>query len=283
MCATAPAEVDSFSHAIVSALVAHGADINARDEHGWTPTHLAAYHISTSAVNLALLDFFFDSFGQGSALTATYTPLPSALEDLSALDGIPCGGCGHSDDDGFLLCDHPTEPDHGMHMQCLLPPLLQVPDGDWFCPEHQAKKRGQPSSSAPGMTREPFPSLVDPSTLSLGLCTERNPSEISLSRWSLGTVQSFLERQGYEQKLRHNKKFKAKADVTKEAVAPMQTDDSQDVAFRKLKNELFTAKVYEAELAAGKRINTAKRQAFFEESQEEAWAILGGGSRKRRR
>jgi hypothetical protein len=133
------------------------------------------------------------------------------------------------------------------------------------------------------MTREVFPTPGDPSILSLGLCTERNPSEISLSQWSLGTVQSFLERQGYEQKLRHNKKFKAKADVTKEAVAPMRTDDSQDAAFRKLKNELFTAKVYEAELAAGKRINTAKRQAFFEESQEEAWAILGGGSRKRRR
>jgi hypothetical protein len=119
-----------FSHAILSALLSHGADINAVDENGWTPAHLAAYHISTSICNLALLDFFMDSFGEGSAPpNMPAASSPSSLAALSMIDGIPCGTCGKSDDEGFLLCDHPTEPDHGHHMQCLSPQLKKVPKG----------------------------------------------------------------------------------------------------------------------------------------------------------
>ncbi|KAH9260803.1 hypothetical protein BASA81_001270 [Batrachochytrium salamandrivorans] len=47
-------------------------------------------------------------------------------------DGQPCGHCKSWKDWGsMLMCDLC---DRGYHMQCLKPPLLAVPPGDWFCP-----------------------------------------------------------------------------------------------------------------------------------------------------
>ena len=44
-----------------------------------------------------------------------------------------CEACGRDDDeDSMLLCD---SCDRGYHMTCLTPPLLDVPEGSWFCPE----------------------------------------------------------------------------------------------------------------------------------------------------
>ncbi|XP_037373222.1 PHD and RING finger domain-containing protein 1 isoform X2 [Talpa occidentalis] len=44
-----------------------------------------------------------------------------------------CGTCGRSDrEDRLLLCDGC---DAGYHMECLRPPLQEVPVDEWFCPE----------------------------------------------------------------------------------------------------------------------------------------------------
>ena len=44
----------------------------------------------------------------------------------------PCGRCAKSNDpDCILLCDIC---DDGYHLACCIPPLMIVPDGDWYCP-----------------------------------------------------------------------------------------------------------------------------------------------------
>jgi hypothetical protein len=47
-----------------------------------------------------------------------------------------CNG-GHHEDQ-MILCD---KCDNGYHMYCLIPPLKDVPTGDWFCPECIAKEK----------------------------------------------------------------------------------------------------------------------------------------------
>lgn len=49
----------------------------------------------------------------------------------------PCGRCGGSHDpDWILLCD---KCDDGYHTMCCIPPLMVIPDGDWFCPPCEHK------------------------------------------------------------------------------------------------------------------------------------------------
>ena len=49
----------------------------------------------------------------------------------------PCGRCGKSNDPEYiLLCDMC---DDGYHLACCVPPLMIVPDGDWFCPSCEHK------------------------------------------------------------------------------------------------------------------------------------------------
>ncbi len=48
------------------------------------------------------------------------------------LDETACQECSKTDrGEQMLLCDGC---DHGYHMDCLEPPLVNVPKGDWFCP-----------------------------------------------------------------------------------------------------------------------------------------------------
>ncbi|RWS31197.1 remodeling and spacing factor 1-like isoform X1 [Leptotrombidium deliense] len=47
-------------------------------------------------------------------------------------DDTPCRRCGKYDHpEWILLCD---SCDSGYHTACLNPPLMLIPDGDWFCP-----------------------------------------------------------------------------------------------------------------------------------------------------
>lgn len=51
------------------------------------------------------------------------------------MDDCPCQKCGKSDHpEWILLCD---SCDNGWHCSCLRPPLMVVPEGDWFCPPCQ--------------------------------------------------------------------------------------------------------------------------------------------------
>ena len=57
------------------------------------------------------------------------------LEDVQEIsnDTTNCEICNRSDgEDRMLLCDRC---DSGYHMECLDPPLNNIPSGDWFCPE----------------------------------------------------------------------------------------------------------------------------------------------------
>ncbi len=47
-------------------------------------------------------------------------------------DGVVCGVCKRSQpEESMLLCDGC---DAARHMACLVPPLADIPEGDWFCP-----------------------------------------------------------------------------------------------------------------------------------------------------
>lgn len=70
------------------------------------------------------------------ARTARQTLEPedsNGLNNSSVIDeDRPCGRCDKSNDpDWILLCDMC---DDGYHTTCCVPPLMYVPDGDWFCP-----------------------------------------------------------------------------------------------------------------------------------------------------
>ncbi|CAH1126968.1 unnamed protein product [Ceutorhynchus assimilis] len=55
--------------------------------------------------------------------------------DAEPVDDFPCQKCIKSDHpEWILLCD---KCDSGWHCSCLRPPLLVIPEGDWFCPPCQ--------------------------------------------------------------------------------------------------------------------------------------------------
>ncbi|KFM72165.1 Remodeling and spacing factor 1, partial [Stegodyphus mimosarum] len=52
-------------------------------------------------------------------------------EEPVVIDDKPCSKCGKYDrPEWILLCD---KCDNGYHTSCLIPPLMLIPDGDWFC------------------------------------------------------------------------------------------------------------------------------------------------------
>nr|XP_019570298.1 PREDICTED: PHD and RING finger domain-containing protein 1 isoform X3 [Rhinolophus sinicus] len=63
-----------------------------------------------------------------------------------------CEVCGRSDrEDRLLLCDGC---DAGYHMECLEPPLQEVPVDEWFCPECAISEAAAPTSDAEPVTEE---------------------------------------------------------------------------------------------------------------------------------
>ncbi|XP_015444254.1 PHD and RING finger domain-containing protein 1 isoform X3 [Pteropus alecto] len=68
-----------------------------------------------------------------------------------------CEVCGHSDrEDRLLLCD---SCDAGYHMECLEPPLREVPVDEWFCPEC-ATPRAAANATDAGLGSEEEVSLL---------------------------------------------------------------------------------------------------------------------------
>ncbi|KAG8237150.1 hypothetical protein J437_LFUL011199, partial [Ladona fulva] len=60
-------------------------------------------------------------------------------EDEELMDKHSCQKCGqHDHPEWILLCD---KCDMGWHCSCLRPPLFLIPEGDWFCPPCEHKKR----------------------------------------------------------------------------------------------------------------------------------------------
>ncbi|XP_050549090.1 remodeling and spacing factor 1-like isoform X2 [Daktulosphaira vitifoliae] len=58
------------------------------------------------------------------------------------IDDMPCQKCNKSDHpDWILLCDTCNQ---GWHGSCLRPPLMVIPDGDWYCPpcKHESLLNG---------------------------------------------------------------------------------------------------------------------------------------------
>ncbi|XP_036895116.1 PHD and RING finger domain-containing protein 1 isoform X1 [Sturnira hondurensis] len=63
-----------------------------------------------------------------------------------------CEVCGRSDrEDRLLLCD---SCDAGYHMECLDPPLQEVPVDEWFCPECAVPGAAAPPTDADSVTEE---------------------------------------------------------------------------------------------------------------------------------
>ncbi|XP_053204430.1 remodeling and spacing factor 1-like [Panonychus citri] len=61
----------------------------------------------------------------------------SSSESEEINDDTPCQRCGKYDHpDWILLCD---KCDVGFHTACLRPPLMSIPEGDWFCPPCENK------------------------------------------------------------------------------------------------------------------------------------------------
>ena len=67
-------------------------------------------------------------------IVVSISKLPKAPWD----EGV-CKICGvDKDDDSVLLCD---TCDAGYHTYCLNPPLIRIPDGNWYCPSCVIAKR----------------------------------------------------------------------------------------------------------------------------------------------
>eukprot|EP00899_Mesostigma_viride_P000110 jgi/Mesvir1/1009/Mv17543-RA.1 len=69
---------------------------------------------------------------------------------LDPWDGVPCAVC-RVDDEFLMICDGCDTP---YHHTCLTPPLPEVPEGDWFCPDCVGKGKGTaaaaPRAATPG-------------------------------------------------------------------------------------------------------------------------------------
>lgn len=82
-----------------------------------------------------------DRCRSSSQLSLCLLQLEKAIAWERSIIKVTCQVCRKGDDDEYLLlCDGC---DRGCHMFCLRPKVLQVPDGDWFCPNCVAKKTGE--------------------------------------------------------------------------------------------------------------------------------------------
>ncbi|XP_064214033.1 remodeling and spacing factor 1 isoform X2 [Tribolium castaneum] len=76
-----------------------------------------------------------DLEGDGEAQPLKRARTARKESDVEEVDDCPCQKCGKSDHpEWILLCD---SCDNGWHCSCLRPPLLVIPEGDWFCPPCQ--------------------------------------------------------------------------------------------------------------------------------------------------
>lgn len=77
----------------------------------------------------------------------------------SSVETCNCCGSGASEPGNeMLLCDRPACSErglHGWHLQCLVPPLVCVPDGEWFCPLCVLAVAGAPPIEAGSIPPEP--------------------------------------------------------------------------------------------------------------------------------
>lgn len=61
-----------------------------------------------------------------------YNNVEPRTEDKPERDDLSCQRCGTAEQpEWILLCD---VCDEGWHAACLKPPMLAIPEGDWFCP-----------------------------------------------------------------------------------------------------------------------------------------------------
>ncbi|XP_073907926.1 PHD and RING finger domain-containing protein 1 isoform X1 [Castor canadensis] len=80
-------------------------------------------------------------------------------EEVEEEDPTFCEVCGRSDrEDRLLLCDGC---DAGYHMECLDPPLQEVPVDEWFCPECAVPGAASASDTAPVSEEEVSLLLAD--------------------------------------------------------------------------------------------------------------------------
>ncbi|XP_051947438.1 bromodomain adjacent to zinc finger domain protein 2A-like isoform X1 [Xyrauchen texanus] len=81
-----------------------------------------------------------DRCRSASQLSLCLLQLEKAIAWERSVIKVTCLVCRKGDDDEYLLlCDGC---DRGCHMFCLRPKVMQVPEGDWFCPTCVAKENG---------------------------------------------------------------------------------------------------------------------------------------------
>ncbi|XP_016148960.1 bromodomain adjacent to zinc finger domain protein 2A [Sinocyclocheilus grahami] len=82
-----------------------------------------------------------DRCRSASQLSLCLLQLEKAIAWERSVIKVTCQVCRKGDDDEYLLlCDGC---DRGCHMFCLRPKVMQVPEGDWFCPTCVAKESGE--------------------------------------------------------------------------------------------------------------------------------------------
>lgn len=87
-------------------------------------------------------NFNCTSKNEREAKTQAKRKISYDLEERDPLEKYICYNCNKGDDEEYmLLCDGC---DDGYHTFCLIPPLQDIPDGDWCCPKCVAEECSKP-------------------------------------------------------------------------------------------------------------------------------------------
>ncbi|XP_077988163.1 uncharacterized protein LOC144442659 [Glandiceps talaboti] len=195
-------------------------------------------------------------------------------EEPHGEDDKPCCKCGHYDHpEWILLCD---KCDAGYHTACLRPPLMMIPDGEWFCPscehvklvsilqEHLFVLDGQIKRTERKKRRKERLTFV-------GI----NPENIIMNADKITTKISRKGRETYEEELM----FERRSGRQRRQIS-YRFEEFDDAIYSAIKDEIKEKEEYEAEYQEI-GVSRGKDMATIERAEREREAKQKKGKKRR--